>query len=259
MCVYVFGGTSLPSCSNYVLKITSINGEDQFGKAAAKTLQDTFHVGDLLKSLDNEKEAIKLIKNVTAMCESGGFKLTKFLSNSKLVLQSIDEADRRQGVKNKDPMGDLPAEHALVVLWDTETDKFGFRVISKQKSWARRGLLSVISSVYNPLRFSTPFLLQGKLLIQQLCKENLGWDETIPDNIQRQWTKWERQLKELEELSVDRCFKLANFGQIVDCSLHYFADACEYAYGQASYLSIVDETGRIHCYLVIGKSSVAPL
>ena len=117
----------------------------------------------------------------------------------------------------------------------------------------------VISSVYDPLGFATPFLLQGKLLIQQLCKENLGWDETIPDNIQRQWTKWERQLKELEGLSVDRCFKPANFGKIVDCSLHHFADACEYAYGQASYLRIVDETGRIHCCLVIGKSRVAPL
>ena len=62
MCVHVFGGTSSPSCSNYVLKRTAIDREDQFGKAAAKTLQDSFYVDDLLKSLDNEKEAIKLIK-----------------------------------------------------------------------------------------------------------------------------------------------------------------------------------------------------
>ena len=107
--------------------------------------------------------------------------------------------------------------------------------------------------------FATPFLLQGKLLIQGLCKENLGWDETVPDNIQRQWTKWERQWKELEGLSTDRCLKPANFGKIVDCRLHHFADACAYTYGQASYFHIVDETGRIHCCLVIGKSRVAPL
>ena len=116
MAVHVFGGTSSPSCSNYVLKRTSIDGEDQFGKAAAKKFQDNFYVDDLLKSLDNEKEAIKLIKNVKAMCASGGFKLTKFLSNSKQVLQSIDAANRRQGVKDKGLMDDLPAEQTLGVL-----------------------------------------------------------------------------------------------------------------------------------------------
>ena len=165
MYVHVFGGICSLSCSNYVLKRTSINGEDQFGKAVTEILQDNFYANDLLKSLGNESEAIKLIKNVKAMCASG-FKLTKFLSNSKQVLQSIDEANRRQGVKDKDLMSDLPAEQALGVLWDTEP--------VRQKSWTRRGLLSVISSVYDPLGFATPFLLQGKLLIQQLCKKKLG-------------------------------------------------------------------------------------
>ena len=131
MCVHVFGGTSSPSCSNYVLKRTSIDGKDQFGKAATETLQDNFYVDDLLKSLDNEREAIKLMKNVKAMCASGEFKLTKFLNNNRQVLQSIDEADRRQGVKDKDLWGDLPAEQALGVLWDTEIDNFGFRVTLK--------------------------------------------------------------------------------------------------------------------------------
>ena len=67
MCVYVFGGTSSPSCSNYVLKRTSIDWEDQLGKAAAETLQDNFYVDDLLKSLDNEIKPIKLIRNVKAV------------------------------------------------------------------------------------------------------------------------------------------------------------------------------------------------
>ena len=67
MCVYVFGGTSSPSCSNYVLKRTSIDLEDQLGKAAAETLQDNFYGDDLLKSLDNEIKAIKLIRNVKAV------------------------------------------------------------------------------------------------------------------------------------------------------------------------------------------------
>ena len=67
------------------------------------------------------------------------------MSNNKQVLQSIDEVDRRHGIKDKDLMDDLPAEQALGVLWDTETDKFGFRMTLKQNSWTRRGVLSVNS------------------------------------------------------------------------------------------------------------------
>ena len=40
ICVHVLGGTSSPSCSNYVPKRTSTDGEDQFGNVAAETLQE---------------------------------------------------------------------------------------------------------------------------------------------------------------------------------------------------------------------------
>ena len=50
MRVHVFGSTSLPFCNNYSLKKTSIDGKDQFGPEAAKTLQYKFYEHDLLKS-----------------------------------------------------------------------------------------------------------------------------------------------------------------------------------------------------------------
>ena len=110
MCVYVFGGISSPSCSNYPLKRTAVYGEDQFGRKVAETLQNNFYVADLLKSVDDEDKARKLIKEVKA----GGSRLTKFLSNSKKVLQSIPEDDKRTGVKDKDLVGNFPSEKLLV-------------------------------------------------------------------------------------------------------------------------------------------------
>ena len=216
MCVHVFGGTSSPSCSNYALKRTSIDGKDQFGLEAAKTLQNNFYVDDLLKLVAQEEQAIQLIKNVKAMCLSGGFKLTKFLSNNKRVLQSIPEKDRRKGVKDKDLVGDLPSEQALAVPWNNETDNFGFKLILKQKPVTRRGLLSIISSVYYPLGPAAPFLLQGKLINQEFCRANLGWDEVIPEKIQIQWTKWEKNMKQLESIAVERCYKPTTFGTVME-------------------------------------------
>ena len=75
-----------------------------------------------------EDQAIQLIENVKAMFSSRGSKLTKFLSYNKRVLQSIPKEVRRKGVKDKDLVGDLPSEQVLGVLWNTETDNFGFIV-----------------------------------------------------------------------------------------------------------------------------------
>ena len=45
----------------------------------------------------------------------------------------------------------------------------------------------------------------------------------------------------------------------MECKLHHYADACEYDYGQVSYLCLVDDNGRSHCSLIICKAYVAPL
>ena len=92
------------------------------------------------------------------MYSSVDFILTKFLSNNKRVLLSILEEDRR-GVRDKDSVGDLPLERALRVLWNIETNYFGFKVNLKQKPMTRRRLLPIISSIYVPLGLAAPFLL----------------------------------------------------------------------------------------------------
>ena len=44
------------------------------------------------------------------MYSSRGFKLTKFVSNNKRILQSTPKKDRRKCVKNKDLVGDFLSE-----------------------------------------------------------------------------------------------------------------------------------------------------
>ena len=79
----------------------------------ARTLIENFYADDLLKSVNSEDDAIKLIKIVRAMCSEGGFRLTKFVSNSKKVLYSIPETFRRNGVKDKDLSNKVSDEQAL--------------------------------------------------------------------------------------------------------------------------------------------------
>ena len=79
--------------------MTASENKEKFGEEAAQTLKNNFYADDLLKAAANEDIAVQLIKKVTGMCYEKGFDLTKFTSNSKRVLQSIPEKDRRAGVK----------------------------------------------------------------------------------------------------------------------------------------------------------------
>ena len=56
-------------------------------------------------------------------------------------------------------------------------------------------------------------------------------------------TNWMHLLPLLENLSVPRCFKPAHLSGEISYTLHHFCDASEAAYGVASYLRAVDESG----------------
>ena len=80
---HVFSGVSSPSCSNYALKKTADDNKLRYALEAADTLNKHFYVDDILKSVASVPEAITLVKNVRGMCRAGGFRLTKFVSNSE--------------------------------------------------------------------------------------------------------------------------------------------------------------------------------
>ena len=88
----------------------------EYGIETALTLIENFYVDDLLKSVNSEDDAIKLIKNVRSMCNEGGFNVTKFISKIKKVLHLILETFRRNGVKDRDLGCKLPDEQALGIL-----------------------------------------------------------------------------------------------------------------------------------------------
>ena len=129
----------------------------------------------------------------------------------------------------------------------------------QDKSCTRRGILSTVSSIFDPLGFVAPLLLDGKSILQELCRHEVGWDDPIPDDIKVKWEKWRADLLQVQRISIPRCYKPENFGRVVNAQLHHFSDASVKGYGQCSYLRLTDEHQRIYCSFVMGKSRVAQL
>ena len=63
------------------------------------------------------------------MCAKGGFKLPKFVSNSRKVMMSVPAEDRAMEIKGLDLVDSdkSPIERALGVEWCIESDAFQTR------------------------------------------------------------------------------------------------------------------------------------
>ena len=133
-------------------------------------------------------------------------------------------------------------------------------MVLKDCPCTRRGILSTISSIFDLLGFIAPVLLEGKSFLQDLCCNGVDWNKLIiPEVIRARWERWWTELHVLQHFSIPRCFKPDDFGTVVKKELHHFSDASTKGYCQCSYLRLQDDSGRIHCAFVAGKSRVTPL
>ena len=164
MSVHLFGGGWTAGCANFgLLRMARDNGSE-FHTSVSSTVTKNFYVDDCLKSVKSQDEAIDLVNELQRLLRRGGFNLTKWIYNSRAVLENTPQSDRAKEVKDLDLSHDvLPVERALGVHWNVERDEFVFKIQVKDKPLTRRGLLSIVSSIYDPLGFTAPFVLSAKI------------------------------------------------------------------------------------------------
>ena len=90
----------------------------------------------------------------------------KWVSTSRAVLKTIPQQLRASAVQDLDLGSEiLPVERALGVHWNVKTDELVLKMQLKRKPPTQGGLPSMVSSVYDPLDFISPFLLSAKIMI----------------------------------------------------------------------------------------------
>ena len=258
MTVHVFGATDSPSCANYCLKRTAEDNKSEFDNLVVDTVLRHFYVDDMLRALKNEEIAIKEAKSSMSLLSRGGFKLTKFMSNSRRVLEAVPV--ERRALPDLDlSLDQLPIERTLGVLWNVEDDAFCFNIKPCDKPNTMRGVLSCVSSFYDPMGFAAPVLLPAKQILQVCWRRKMKWDDFLENDLLKSWINWKSLLPLMTQISIPRCFyRLPDHDDAV-VELHHFCDASEIGYGTVSYLRIIYSDGTINCSFVMGKSRNAPI
>ena len=131
----------------------------------------------------------------------------------------------------------------------------------------KRGISSIIPRIYDPTGLLQPFILKGKLILQQTwvyrSKEGecLGWDSKLPEEIKNRWLKWLSEIKEAAKFQVNRyIFKeLKTIPSRSELTLHGFCDAGETAWGIAIYIRFYNPTTKSYqSCLIYSATRVAP-
>ena len=117
----------------------------------------------------NTKEGIQLVK------EREGFNLTKSISSSQAVMESINP-ERRAKVFAQVELGDVSEERVLGMRWNVLDDNFHFNVKIPERPPTRRALLAVTNTVFDPLVLVCPVILKTRLLFQTVCQQKIGWN-----------------------------------------------------------------------------------
>ena len=88
MTVHLFGAVSSPSIANFALRKTARDNASNFHPEGNKHNHGA-DVDDCLISMLTELEAMELISNLTEVCHTASFHLSKWISNSRAVLGAV--------------------------------------------------------------------------------------------------------------------------------------------------------------------------
>ncbi|XP_058826161.1 uncharacterized protein LOC131686058 [Topomyia yanbarensis] len=264
--VAIFGATCSPVQSQYVKNFNATENEKAYPKAA-DAIKKRHYVDDYLESLDTIEEAVGLALEVSEVHAKAGFQIRNWISNHEVVLKRIGEVNPT-AVKCFVADKEVASERLLGLVWLPNEDVFSFtlnlrddvrRLVQGEVIPTKRELLRVVMSIYDPLGLVAAFVIHGKVIVQDVWRANVGWDETIPDEVFCRWEQWLTVLRNMENIKIPRCyFPGYDINSLDSLELHIFVDASEQAFAAVAYFRMLDR-GRVRCALVSSKTKVAPL
>ena len=253
-----FGVTSSPFLATKVLRQLAEDYQSEFPRAA-QIIKESFYVDDCLTGADTLEEAKLVRQELNEVMRKGAMTLRKWRSNFSELLSTIPEELKESG--------DLiiaagPEEcfKTLGVHWDTGSDSLHISTptIDVTKTPTKRQIASVVAKVFDILGWFAPAILPAKILLQDIWKLKLDWDDPLPDQLIRRWQTWTKDLSVITSHPISRCLGLGH-GPVYGCQLHGFSDASTSALGGVVYLRSLHADTSVSIDIILSKCRVAPL
>ena len=189
---HTFGAISSPSIANFAVKMAADLAEGD-SDAAKRTLANGAYMDDVLCSSKSVKKAYDTHVAMDKAAGAVGFNLRGIMSNSRELLSMLPTDILSSQCKDLDISNDsLPQDRVLGVVWKADTDSFSFKLNIPELGpfTSKRMLLSALSSLYDPLGFVLPVVVEARSLFQRVCSLCDSWDSPIPSAEETVWRRW---------------------------------------------------------------------
>ena len=167
---------------------------------------DSLYVDDMVFSTSTLECAYGMYEKARERMMSGGFRLRKWVTNNQELAERI-KCREESRERNCDPEKQFEESYAKATLgftgepsmhkvlgldwnFDNDTVLFDFRpTLKKAKAMkqTKREVLSLMAGVFDPLGLISPVQFSMKVLFQELCKENVGWDDEPKGPLKLRW------------------------------------------------------------------------
>ena len=140
----------------------------------------SFHVDNLISGVDSLQEVESFYLKCRERLATANLSLRKFVSNSGSLNSRINNVTHENN-----------STKILRPMWNIKQDtlEFNFQehMLLIQDTPAKLSLIKYFTSLYDPLGLLNSYIAKLKILFQKVCKVDVSWDQTIPQELVCEW------------------------------------------------------------------------
>jgi len=218
-CRVPFGVISSP-----FLLAATIDHHLQLQKTAhCDEIRRNIYVDNVITSKPSSQEATAFYQETKDVFEQASMNLREWATNDEEFKKTIAPHD----------MSDNSTIKVLGMSWNSQSDTLATSGVNypAKAVLSKRELLRAMSQFYDPLGLFSPVTMRAKILLQNIWKLNVSWDEPLPENCVADWQHIIEDLSQASHFQVPRYLAPKIPASDIKYELHVFCDASNDGYG----------------------------
>lgn len=188
-----YGTASARFLATHTLKSLAIDEGERFPLATRALTQDVY-VDNFLTGADTLEEAAALRDQLIEISKLAGLNLRQWSSNEKSLIEIFKNNQSQDTHLLLDSSSTIKT---LGIYWNAQQDKIKYKINLPEintQCITKRTMLSQIASLFDPLGLLGPVVIVAKILMQDVWKQKVEWDESVPLDTHSAWKTFKQEL-----------------------------------------------------------------